>query len=340
MPLLSASLDTFLFSCLLIVLSYVFLVSRHKLPVENPLGNLRSFLTYVLIFHTFYVVYFATVRRPPNLFKALGISVGEPTENIRHLVTRLQMLSGDDPHSLPPTVDGLLKKLGSFEMRLLYVRFGHDVVTMCEYCRGADEFAFFAFPGLLLQYIREIALVGVLTIRGTNREWWRRIALWPVVIVGLVEVWYIATSAIWVPRPNSPNIEQRAEPYMIHDNGFLIRHVFFVIWPLVAPSPLSHPSIALAQMLPALGTTLDTLRHYGVVRAAAHRMPDTRPRTNAFWDSKREHGEWARNDEGVQTTAQGLGLGYLPGGELKETTKVVVGKIFDNLGTKWRERKS
>ena len=43
----------------------------------------------------------------------------------------------------------------------MFSRFGHQVLTTCSYCQSFDDFALYAFPGPLLEYIREIAFVGV-----------------------------------------------------------------------------------------------------------------------------------------------------------------------------------
>lgn len=40
-------------------------------------------------------------------------------------------------------------------------RFGHDVLTTCAHCKSTDDFALYAFPTPLLEYIREIAFAGV-----------------------------------------------------------------------------------------------------------------------------------------------------------------------------------
>jgi hypothetical protein len=41
------------------------------------------------------------------------------------------------------------------------VSFGHEALATCEYCHSFGDFALYAFPGPLLEYIREIAFVGV-----------------------------------------------------------------------------------------------------------------------------------------------------------------------------------
>lgn len=56
--------------------------------------------------------------------------------------------------------------LGGWSGRLMFTwlkqcRFGHNVLTTCSYCHSYGDFALYAFPGPLLEYVREIAFVGV-----------------------------------------------------------------------------------------------------------------------------------------------------------------------------------
>ena len=39
--------------------------------------------------------------------------------------------------------------------------FGHEVLTACSYCQSFNDYALYALPPSLLEYIREIGFIGV-----------------------------------------------------------------------------------------------------------------------------------------------------------------------------------
>ncbi len=70
----------------------------------------------------------------------------------------------------------------------------------CEYCTKSDEYAIYAFPGPLLQYIREALVVGLLTINGSFRDKWRTYSLAAIVCAAIVEGYWTMTAEIKIPR--------------------------------------------------------------------------------------------------------------------------------------------
>lgn len=94
--------------------------------------------------------------RPPNIFVTLRIPLHTPTDAIRAL-----LLQHSPTPDLSPELDGLLRRLASFDARALYARFGHNVLATCTYCHSFDDFALYALPRPVLSYIREIAFIGV-----------------------------------------------------------------------------------------------------------------------------------------------------------------------------------
>jgi len=132
-------------------------------------------LSTLLLLHTFYILHALFVSPPQNIFKTLGL---HPTASPEALRAGVSNLYGGD-QNVPHHLDTLLKKLGLMDLRLIYIRcvtmasfmpptltipyprFGHHVLTTCSYCQSFDDFALYAFPGPLLEYIREIAFVGV-----------------------------------------------------------------------------------------------------------------------------------------------------------------------------------
>jgi hypothetical protein len=86
-------------------------------------------------------------------------------------------------------------------------RFGQALLQDCEYCRTADDFAIHALPRPLLQYVREAAIVGLVTARGTQRGRWRLWGIWSLLAAAVLEAYWIATVSIKIsPRVNPPYV--------------------------------------------------------------------------------------------------------------------------------------
>ena len=117
MPIISASVDAFIFTSLAISSSLILILRRQNSTSHTPL---RQPLNIFAILHTLYIIYILTVLWPPNLFDRLKIPLTLPSDSIRNLLLRHAGL--DTGVALPKALDGLLTRLSSFEMRTLYVR--------------------------------------------------------------------------------------------------------------------------------------------------------------------------------------------------------------------------
>ena len=95
-------------------------------------------------------------------------------------------------------------------------RFGQTVLQDCEYCTTYDEFALYALPGPLLQYIREVAFLGLLTINGSHRERWRTYVVAGIVGAAVMEGYTILTYAIRVPKTGLGVFMVRSLPTVLH----------------------------------------------------------------------------------------------------------------------------
>jgi hypothetical protein len=58
----------------------------------------------------------------------------------------------------------------------------------------------FALPGPLLQYVREAAVIGVVTLRDSHRGHWRGVGILLLIAACLVEALYILQAQIIIPR--------------------------------------------------------------------------------------------------------------------------------------------
>jgi hypothetical protein len=79
-------------------------------------------------------------------------------------------------------------------------RFGQRVIEECTHCRTQDEYAIHAFPRPLLQYVREAAVMGALTIRGSYRSRWRTMSVSVIALAAVLEIYWLLTAPIEIPR--------------------------------------------------------------------------------------------------------------------------------------------
>jgi hypothetical protein len=114
MPLLSASVDTF------ILASAIFAVFLHRKLGATNTGHprLHNAISAFLVLHTLYIIYVLCFFRPPNLFLSLHIPTQTSSERIRAIILKQ---SKDD--RLPDHLEELLTRLTSFDFRTFYIRF-------------------------------------------------------------------------------------------------------------------------------------------------------------------------------------------------------------------------
>ncbi|KAF8632146.1 hypothetical protein AX17_004888 [Amanita inopinata Kibby_2008] len=214
-----------------------------------------TLVSLALLFHTLYLLRTLSAP-PPNVFSALKIPVNTPTNYIRAILTQ------HTPNGqLPQHTSALLERLDSWDMRSLYIRFGHNVVMTCEHCQTIQDYALYALPRPALSYIREIILVGVssvfpfvlgashhapssqlLTLETINRSHLRPVGIGALVAAFVTEAYWLGTVPIVIPPPNTP-IPQATT--MWHDRLLLYRHTLFLILPpllFLLPTLLSHLS--------------------------------------------------------------------------------------------------
>ncbi|KAK0442109.1 hypothetical protein EV421DRAFT_594387 [Armillaria borealis] len=299
----------------LVTLLAILLPSLHFLRLTwSSTPRLRRGISCFLLLHSIFLAYSLTVLPPPNIFTALNVPLSMPTDSIRSL-----LLKNSDGPELPRAIEQLLRRMGSFETRTLYVRFGHDVVATCEYCHSYGDFAFFALSTSILSYIREIAIVGLVTIRGTYRERHRTLGIGALICVAVMEGYFKTTRIIQIPN------EPEASVFMWHDNLLLLRRILFLLLPLIIhlalkPSPPSNTTQTRAAMtLQGLISKLHLLKY---TRGAIARTPSLQAASQEWWSREHDEGEWARNDKATQDMAGKLGLGFNEAEEGKEEGKL------------------
>ncbi|KAJ6572118.1 hypothetical protein B0H19DRAFT_936254 [Mycena capillaripes] len=278
----------------------------HKAPAR-PLTSTRSLLNIFLLLHSLYFLYQIIVLPPVNIFTRLKMPLNTPIDAVRSI-----LIQQSDTGDLPPPLDSLLRRLGSFDVKTYYVRFGHSVVSTCDYCLSFQEFAMFALPGALLSYIWATAVIGIVTINNSGHERYRTLAVAAVAGAFCVEAYYISTVTIEIPKDDKP-------VFMWHDTLLLLRRLLFLILPaLVHMLPASASAAALVNpTMGAMRTAEQTalrLQLLRLMRGAVMRVPDLRARAVAWWSDEAREGEWVREDEGVRELARKLNSGFDEGG--------------------------
>ncbi|KAI0777343.1 hypothetical protein BD413DRAFT_609721 [Trametes elegans] len=351
MPLVSVSVDAFLLAAATVLVSTVFVLRR-----QPALLTLRTALTLLVVLNSLYVLYTLLVRWPPNIFQRLKIPLTTPSDTIRAVLLQRAGLPPDAV--LPKPLDALLTRLGSFDMRTLYVRsvilrrpfgasahtdtgparvprFGQMVLQDCEYCTTFDEYLIFAAPRIAHGYVAAAAVAGLVTVRGSGHERWRTYAVALLAAAFFLEGYWIATTPIGIPR-DGLNV------FMWHDNLWLARHLLFLLLPvLIHALPLSPPRPNPGPLLSAARGTLEhthaQLLGARFAHAAAARQPALRAAAGEWWERQRAEGAWAREDPHVQRAAERLGRGFREGaegdaGKLSRRAKDALRQMLESIG--------
>ena len=136
-----------------------------RAPAQTLL--LRS-LSFLVLAHSAYILWAVFFDAPSNIFTALDLPL---TTSPLAMRLRLSSFALDD--DLPPKTEALLARLQSIDVRGYYVRFGHDAVAQCDWCHSMSDFGLFSAPTAGLQYVRTIALIGLMTVPGSGKRSWR-----------------------------------------------------------------------------------------------------------------------------------------------------------------------
>ncbi|KAI0765416.1 hypothetical protein C8Q74DRAFT_1288215 [Fomes fomentarius] len=327
MPIVSVSVDAFFVLATAILVPAALFFRRQPEPF-----TLRNALSVGLVLHSLLIFHTLLLRYPPNLFQRLKIPLTTPSETIRTVLLQRAGLPHDAP--LPRPLENLLTRLSSFDARTLYIRFGQTVIQDCEHCTTFDEYAIFAAPRIALGYVKQGIIIGLVTIRGSGHERWRTYAVGLLVGAFIFEGYTLNTTPINIPR-DGLNV------FMWHDTCWTIRHLFFLILPLLihflARSPPSQSPIPLLGAANVgLAQTKQRLSTARFVHAAMQRNPALRTASAQWWDRQRVEGEWARADEHVRHAAEKLGKGIEqgvdgPAGRLRQKVQAVLRQMMESL---------
>jgi len=303
MPLLSASADTFFLGATICVILFA---RRSHSPA--PTKNVRrpkywELITAVLAVHTLYIMYILSFKTPPNLFTRLHLPLSTPSERIRAMILSRVRITGEG--TLPEHIEELLMKLNTSDLRTYFVRFGQTAIQECEWCTTFTEYAAYTLPNIVLSYLEEAAFIGVVTIRGTNRETWRSTTIGLLTLACILDVYLILTVRIAVDQQDLT---------MWHDTLWMLRHFLFAVLPLIThfalPTSFTNSPLALAPQtnfaLQALHRRIQLLKLTAVVTL---RVPEFRQTVGSYWGTQRMEGRWAREDDAINRLSEKTGTG-------------------------------
>ncbi|KIP11915.1 hypothetical protein PHLGIDRAFT_124567 [Phlebiopsis gigantea 11061_1 CR5-6] len=335
MPIITPSLDLFVFSSLIAVLPSWYILRRSHRPKvslrgTNPVASRPPYervLTLLVHLHTLYVVYLLVVHWPPNLFSRLSLPITTPSDRIRSVLLDTADLGRDAP--LPRPLEELLTKLGNAEVRVSYVRFGQTVIQDCVHCKTSDQYALFAAPGPALQYIREAIFVGLLTSEYSGRSRWRTFSIVGLVAAFFGEAWWTVSAPVDIPRDGT-------SPTMVHDNLYLFRHLLFILLPIVLSllpaSPILAPITPIAidtkNVLNNLSKRIQLLKFLGPAIMRDEKLHEA---SDAAWRKNKRVGEWVREDRGVWNVASQFILAGKRPQEVKDGETALREKIQETV---------
>ncbi|KAF5356531.1 hypothetical protein D9758_008245 [Tetrapyrgos nigripes] len=218
------------------------------------------------------------------------------------------------------------------------------LVSSCEFCSTFNDFALYAFAGPFLSYIREIGLVGLVTLKGTRHERYRTFGVGVLIASILAEGYLINTAHIQIPQNDAAIAAAKSfwapnGVFMLHDNLYLLRQLVFLLLPSVihfllppspspfafaatpvnannsaTPSPVPIPQTPHAAALLTLQALVPKLQLLRYTRGAVMRSPSLRDSATEWWSVEKQEGEWVRGDDAgvgsVREVARGLGVGF------------------------------
>lgn len=122
MTLIHGTIDIFIYTFLAISAPSVALWLRSRKPPTIPIPRppLRTPLTVLVVLHTLYTLYTLIYHQPPNIFTSLDIPISTPTAHIRTVF--LEHAAHDPTMTLSPSLDALITRLNSFDVRTVFIR--------------------------------------------------------------------------------------------------------------------------------------------------------------------------------------------------------------------------
>ena len=193
---------------------------------------------------------------------------------------------------------------GGLDARLLYARFGPDVLSTCAFAAPGDidasrTYLFYAAPSLLAPHLLHLLALGVATsqaLSGREGSRWRTVATIAGSVLGVAEFWFIAN---YDDRTNARSTRLSEVDFVYWKmqvwRGLAIAAMDgvlgWVIWlqatgrAFLTPSSTSERLLDHAKMLEAV---LGKTRGLGIVRNGVVRDAGMRRQVDSYWIKESE----------------------------------------------------
>lgn len=254
------------------------------------------------------VVLFLTLSLPfnphapePNIFTQTRSRINTPTDVIFHRLSRLRS------DNLLTDADTLLReKLTSLGARKVYLTFGPDALTSCQYCSfdNLNTYLLYYLPfNVLLPHLAHLLILGVATsapFAGRECARWRTKFTFAGLVLAALDIWIVSTHD--PIQAASPAVRAgQAPPSGLYNTITLLRPLVFTICDSVCamiiwlsatnrfffkpPSPVEQLDKAVSTALQVLTGANSKLHTTSVTRNAVVRDKALKGRDDVYWQA-------------------------------------------------------
>lgn len=257
----------------------------------------------------------------PNIFTHTRSRINTPTDVIFHRLSRLR------PNNLLTSADTLLReKLTSLGARKVYLTFGPDALTSCQYCSfdNLNTYLLYYLPfNVLLPHLIHLLILGVATsapFAGPECARWRTKFTFAGLALAALDIWIVSTHD--PIQAASPAVRAgQAPPSGLYNTITLLRPLTFticdaacamVIWLSATnrfffkpPSPVDRLDQAVSAALKLATGANSKLHATSVTRNAVVRDKALKARDDVYWQTVAAVENPNRSAEGTRPVMNG-----------------------------------
>lgn len=181
---------------LLIFISLPFLIDkgrefmrRREFNLQKPKRNKSKFDYFVIILllsNSLLQTYFVIFSKSPNIYKDTGVPLKTSTSILRTIIMENNKTTFNDKEQT------LLKKLESYENRLIYVTYGEAALLECSYCYSLTDYLMFIVPNIAWSYVIMASILGISTMLKRKSHWRTYGVIW-LIGSGFLELYTFST---------------------------------------------------------------------------------------------------------------------------------------------------
>ncbi|TAQ83601.1 hypothetical protein B7494_g8074 [Chlorociboria aeruginascens] len=264
--------------------------SIHGITIRAIPANVRLALLILSITSVSFLLKTLPPFSPENIFTVTSSRLQIPTDV---LFTRLLALR---PHGFSVSDETLRTKISSLESRLLFFKFGPDVLTDCAFCNAEEpqSYFYYAIPALLAPHLFNLAVLALVTSElfiGKEAAVWRTTATVAAMALAITDIYSV----------NSYNHQENSRVTRLEDidtyfwrmrvyRGISIAVMDGVIGWLLYLSSTNRAFIVpptTAERVEASTRVLDVVRSkmsaVGILRNTVNRDEELRARSQEYW---------------------------------------------------------